>query len=398
MSHLIVSLEQSLRIWEDLCFAINLFVRTQNREKIKPDYHLYGPFVHFAEFRNYLLKSYHDFDRNEFSQKFLEDRFGDQPLVLKDMAELPFELALWSYSSRRVYHLKSDMCYLLNATSIKNMRWKNIKLPFDSFAVILDEPIISENLDEKYDCVLVSSHNTLGLTILSIRLINAKVKDYRSIPTEEKKHMQKLFKNKKSLKLLAKLKKHIKAIPDPLILPHFELPLSPDILEAKVNDSIIDLILNYVKQQNQLGRKIHIPDKACIMPEEGNTAARLLVSLCLFLTTKQAKNIRSYNYQQPAKKQNKQIRTITHGSEIFKVTLGQVLTPKEKQNCSSGLKKESGYTIDPHWRQGFFRFPPNKANNPIAKKTVWVSPTYVNAHLVPIGQLPNGAKIKIKNS
>ena len=398
MSHLIVSLEQSLRIWEDFCFIINLLVRTQNRKKIKTDYHLYGPFLHFAEFRNYLLKSYHDFDMHEFSQKFLEDRFSGQPLILKDMAEIPFELALWSYSSRRVYHLKSDMCYLLNATSIKNVCWKNVKLPFDAFAITLDEPIIGAHLNEEYDCILVSSHNASGLTVLSIRLINSKVKTYTPISTEEKKLMQRFFKNKKSLKLLAKLKKYTEAIPEPLVLPHFELPLSQDILESKVTDSLVDLILNYAKQQNQLGRKIHVPNKDCIMPEEGNTAARLVVGLCLFLTTRHTKNIKSYNYREPTKRQPGQIKSITDESEIFKVTLGQVLTLKEKENCSLGLRRKGGYTIDPHWREGTYRFPPNKAKDPHAEKTVWVRPSYVNAHLVPEGHLPNGSETKIKNS
>ena len=400
MPHIIVSLEQTLRIWEDYCFIINLLARTQIREKTKTDYHLYGPFLHFAEFRNYILKSYADFNMEEFSQKFLEDRFTGQPLILHDLAELPFELALWSYSSRRAYHLKSDMCYLLNATSIKNVQWKQVKLPFDAFAIILDEPIISTSFNEEYDCLLVSSHNASGLTIISLRLISTKVKTYLPIPTEEKKLMQRFFKGKKSLPLLARLKKYYEAIPEPLILPHFELPLSAEILEAKVMDSITDLVLNYVQRQNQLGRKIHIPDKACIMPEEGNTAARLVVGLCLFLTTKHNKNIKSYTYQEPGSKQPGQIRSISQEAEIFKVTLGQALTLKEQESCSSGLKqrREGGYTIDPHWRQGVYRFPPYKANDPEAEKTVWVRPSYVNAYLMPEGHLPNGTKVQIKNS
>lgn len=395
MPHIIVSLEQTLRIWEDYCFIINLLARTQIREKTKTDYHLYGPFLHFAEFRNYILKSYKDFDMDEFSQKFLEDRFSGQPLILNDLAEIPFELALWSYSSRRIYHLKSDMCHLLNATSIKNVQWKNVRLPFDAFAIMLDEPIISPKLNEEYDCILISSHNSSGLTILSFRLINTKVKSYIPIPDEEKKLIQRFFKERKSLKLLARIKKYHAAIPDPLILPHFELPLSKEILEAYITDSITDLVIGYAQNQNQLGRKIHIPDKSCIMPEEGNTAARLAVGVCLFLTTKHAASIKSYTYRQTEKKQPSQIKSISDESEIFKITLGQVLTPQEKKNCSTGLKREGGYTIDPHWRQGVYRFPPYKANDPDAEKTVWVRPSFVNYHRLNQGQLPNGSEMEI---
>lgn len=394
MPHIIVSLEQTLRIWEDYCFIINLLGRTQMREKTKTDYNLYGPFLHFAEFRNYILKSYEDFNMEEFSQKFLEDRFTGQPLVLHDLVEIPFELALWSYSSRRIYHLKSDMCHLLNATSIKNVKWKNVRLPFDAFTLMLDEPIISPELNEEYDCILISSHNSYGLTILSIRLINTKVKAYNPIPDEEKKLMQRFFKEGNSLKLLARLKKYYNAIPDPLILPHFELPLSEEIQEANVTDSITDLVISYAQKQSQLGKKIHIPTEDCIMPEEGNIAARLVVGVCLFLTTKHAASIKNYTYRQTERKQG-QIKSIIDESEIFKITLGQVLTPQEKTNCSTGLKREGGYTLDPHWRQGVYRFPPYTANDPEAEKTVWVRPSFVNYHRLEGGQLPYGSEMDI---
>jgi hypothetical protein len=260
---------------------------------------------------------------------------------------------------------------------------------------MLDEPIISPKLNEEYDCILVSSHNSSGLTIFSFRLINTRVKAYLPIPDEEKNLMQRFFKDKKSLKLLARLKKHYAAIPEPLILPHFELPLSEEILEANITDSITELVLNYAKQQNLLGRKIHIPDNANIMPEEGNTAARLVVGLCLFLTTKHANSIKSYTYRQTEKSQTSPIKSITAESEIFKVTLGQTLTLQEKENCSSGLKREGGYTMDPHWRQGVYRFPPYQANDPEAEKTVWVRPSFVNYHRLNQGQLPNGSEFKI---
>ncbi len=394
MPHIIESLENALRLWEDNCLIVNLLSRAENKMGKKQSFPLQGPFAHFSEFRKYIIQSFQNFDSADFCQKFIEERVPDKPSLLGDLAELPFELCLWSHTSRRAYHLKTDLQLMLNATSIKNVYWHNVRLPFESFAVILDEPIIGTTVEQDYDCILVSSYEAYGHQIIVFRLFSSEIKNYEPLSEETKKRLQQLLKKGQFDKFFKALNKAAQAIPNNVYIPHFELPLTEKIKGTKVTESVIKLAKDFVREQNVKGIPLQIAD-GVVMPDEGNTAVRLVVGLCLFLTTKHARNINSYRYK-PQKK-NRQIISspITNESDIFKLTLNRVLSLREKNSFSSGLKRTGGYTIDTHFRNGTWRFPANKATDPNAEKNIWVSPSIINPHLCTEG-LPNGSDTKIK--
>ncbi|MBD3359540.1 MAG: hypothetical protein GF365_02430 [Candidatus Buchananbacteria bacterium] len=395
MVKIIDSLECSLQIWENLCLLIQLFSKFQQKQGLKPDYPLQGPFVHYAEFRNYLKSVGVNPDFETVIKKFTEPYREDKSPALGDLAQLAFELALWSSSSRRVYHLTSNMQLLLNATTTKNITWQDVRLPLPSFTILLDEPIKDTDGLAEYDCILVTSGlSSTGIKEIEFRLIPNDFRHYSKIADEEIKLMKKFLKQNKKDKLLKRIQKHYSSIPDPLLSPIFSIPLTEKALQSKVTDSIIDLALEFVTQSQAHGHKITIPKGVKVMPEEGNTATRLIVSLCLYLTTREGSKIKSKKHQTSKSKKNKSLPTISDCFEIFTINTERKLNPQEKNAFSEGLKRMDGQ-ICPHWRMGTWRFPPNKANDPEAKKTVWVSPSLVNKHLITENTRPNGSKIHL---
>ncbi len=393
MAKIIDSLECSLQIWEDLCLLIQLLSKFQQKQGLKPDYPLQGPFVHYAEFRNNLKSAGINPDFETIIKKFTEPYRSDKSPALGDLAQLAFELALWSSSSRRVYHLTSDIQLLLNATTIKNITWQDVRLPLPSFTILLDEPIKDTDDQIEYDCILITSGlSSTGIKEIEFRLIPNNFRSYSRISDEEVKLMKKFLKQNKQDKLLKRIQKHYSAIPSPLLSPIFSIPLTEKALQSKVTDSIIDLALEFVAQAQAQGHKITIPKGVKVMPEEGNTATRLIVSLCLYLTTREGWKIKSKKQQSSKSKKNKALPPINDCFELFTIITERKLNPQEKKAFSAGLKKTTGQ-ISPHWRMGTWRFPPNKANDPEAKKTVWVSPSLVNKHLISGNNLPNGSKI-----
>ena len=134
------SLEQALRVWEQVNYLISL--RIQMRQLLDPPSPLpfAGPIVHAPEFRKYLLdRSTVCFDVERFIgpselQSFQEKNSGVA------FVYLPICLKSWSQNSRRVYQLSPDLQVMLGYTSLKGIRWSDIRLPFESFALSLETP------------------------------------------------------------------------------------------------------------------------------------------------------------------------------------------------------------------------------------------------------------------
>lgn len=393
MSQIVESLEKSLCIWEDLCLLVNLLTKFQLAERLKPDYQLNGPFVHYHEFRQFLLKCGREFDNLKFGQYFLEEYKPDKPPALGDLAHLALDLASWACNSRRVYHLTSEIQLLLNATSINNITWQYVKLPLSCFTILLDEPIIGTEFAVEYDCLIVNSYSSpVGIEEIEFRLIPTHIRNYQPISEDEKKLMEKFLQQKKWPRLLQRIEKYNNLIPMPILFPNFTVPLTPNALESKVTASIIELAKEYMILAKAKGHNVFLPPNVQEMPIEGSTATRIIVALCLYLTTKFGNQNRRYTYHPPGSKKNRPTNLITDKSDIFRIKTEHKLSDQEKIQYADGLKRGS-FTVSPHFRSGTWRVPPGKANDPDAQKTIWVRPSLINAHLLQEGSLPNGIKI-----
>ncbi len=147
------SLDGLLRMWEDACFwhsgveLINRqFVRRNPLGPAQLNWHPGGAFENFRKFRSYVL-SIHQKDpemrdiaqfhwplpRNEVSHADSE--------TLALLHWVPIEIASWSLFSRRIYALTPELQAILAATSLGNLSWNDVKLPFDSYAIRLARPI-----------------------------------------------------------------------------------------------------------------------------------------------------------------------------------------------------------------------------------------------------------------
>jgi hypothetical protein len=393
----IITLEKAVQMWEDFCLLANYTARSCFKQGQKVEYNFAGPFVHFTQLRQALQNRKNFEDTQIFCQKFCENRKSGQPTILGDLDCLPFELLLWMSCSKRVYHLTYDLELLLNATTVNNVTWQQISLPFPAFAITLDEPILGTTLkNNTYDTLLISFYPTsYGCPFLEIRLISNKIKNYQRLTADQKNVMARLFSQGKFDKLGRHLKKHVDNITGSSVSPRFTLPWHERIITAKVTESITELTQRFI---NECQAKVAQEQNVLPMPTEGNTAIRLVVGLCLYLTTRLAKKgVSSRNYHCPKAKQPDLPTPIYDLSQIFTLSTVRQLTSAEKTQFADGLSSQIGSHTEkcPHFRQGTWRFPPNKANQPGAQKTVHVQPCIVNAHKLPPGQQPNGSKVKL---
>jgi len=150
-----------MRVWIDVCFQGSVAPRVDGivnrRPVILPPG---GPFHHYNELPQALLgiKPFSD-------EGWDEDKFHtDHPEIEKAFGAVgvfPEVLRSWTRDSRRVYHLTGDLMTLLEATSIKGWKWKDVPWPFPSFLVTLERPI---------------THSSGGTVYDTIAVINSKVK------------------------------------------------------------------------------------------------------------------------------------------------------------------------------------------------------------------------------
>ena len=111
MGQTVELLENALRVWEDMCLVDEARIRTGIASGLhKPDEY-YGPTRHWRELRNHLLMlKGGDFDVKRFLASGAQ---ATDPLRLVGKDNLfhsfPLQLASWTLSSRRVFHLSAEM-------------------------------------------------------------------------------------------------------------------------------------------------------------------------------------------------------------------------------------------------------------------------------------------------
>jgi len=395
MSEMVIRLEQALRLWEDACFLSQAIHHLEIANGQKTAIPLSGPIVHYAEFRDFVLRALPNFDPLDFDRRFMGS--ADLSKVLGDLWNLPHSLLLWSACSRRVYHLNADIQLLFNATSVSNICWQDIGLPFEAFAISLERPILGTTLNQEYDVILFSNYQVApGLFFYEFRLLPTSLQNYQPLSQEEINLVKDFIKRKKWHKLQAKILHLAKRLPDRVIYPCFTFPLDEVNKKAKISESILELAQRAVVRLQGENVKFFTPEGSIVMPMEGNTAARIMAGLCLFLTTKSGRQVTGRRQHQPATCRNIMgPNLITDPAEIFKVASSRKLTAGESSAFSRGLKG-NGSEKSFHFRQGTWRKPPGQGCDLSAKKTIWVQPCLVRADLLFPGRLPPGTEIKLQ--
>ena len=300
------------------------------------------------------------------------------------ISTIPTAIIAWNYSSRRVFNLSSDIQNLLDATSLSNIKVRDIKVPFDSFVISLNDPLISED-GTRYDSILAcqielpvsekKSCRTLELRLLPERLSEIKkIKSlqlkryYKIISRGGLSSVQKIFSGGKSYTSSA----------DEIAMPaaHFSLEY-PD---EKIADTVE--ILRNNKDTEIMGyamdSALHIFTNFCIYLENFPSSAKKYVQKQKKFTGVKSSRATSGN------------AFIAKTSELFEVSC-QFKMQKEEIREIVSLVKSSKMSHEKrvHWRRAHWRRKPGYGDIPFehAPKD-WISMCLINAHKLPQSTLP----------
>lgn len=366
-------LEQLLRLWEDMNFLTHLMGLSERKLGVEKPTPLEGPLLHWRDLREDLLHG----RVSENSKKYEVD---SELLEILPHTSLPFEFESWTKSSRRVFEISHELQILLSLTSLQDVKWSEIRWPFESFVVALAEPLYQS--DQDFDTILVS-RDPRGPgkdgVVLSIRLISNKLEQFHPLSQFEKSQLLSQYKNGKhdkvSDKVMRTLNREILGTSRATALPLDKIG------ECRVTESYDQLLTKAGFGQ---------------LEAEGNDhAIRIVLGLCLYLYSLPSQSSHRSDWQTVQSKQKSQLsgrdsRAISDGANVCSVSSTFKLTREEKELVQR-LRGRAISELSAHFRRGHWRRPPGQGQNPEALKTVWVRPTLVLKDKLKEGEVPGGA-------
>ena len=289
----------------------------------------------------------------------------------------PYYLGKWSSSSRRIYYIPSDLMLLLETTSLKGLTFRDIHMPFPSFAIALETPLVVEGEDKKLDFFLIGdfSIECFALYGFARSLSNVKVVDpalRAKIDAAAKKGNLRRF--------MQLTKKEIKKLKRGSgVTSHWQANISrPGIIsEAEVDEDLERMLLDEEKDsRNHITRFV-----------------RVFIGLCLYLNTFKGSHadvterIPNITKVYAGAKDGP---ALVDAAEVCRVQSVVKLSAEDRVIIRDQLSGRGGWEVRAHFREGFWRRPRGEGHNPAAVKTIWVRPTLVRRDRLPDNTLPLG--------
>lgn len=374
MKNQTVRLEQALRFWEDHCFfyrLVYLFKQKTGHSSIPGECPQTGPILHWQSFRKHLLKAFNpdvSFELEQYCGTGEFRRFLDPQL-------LPFYLWHWTCCSRRIYHISDELQLLLRATSLDDVKWGDIRLPFDSFCIQLDDPIKDPRSGRQYDVLLITKNDVQSSRIDYV-LLNQRLESYEATTLAQRQNIENDFSKKK----FSRVSKRLKRMND-----------SFRQCASVVVSSNLGLIQDKKIEENDLGEVQHEVQHIDAVSVHLQ-AIRIIAGLCLYLRTLPSNSPHQSDWK-PANKMPGRLdsKVITTEALICTVTSTHKLTVEEKRVLEEHRTGVGGYEVRAHFRSGHWRRPPGLGSDPTAERTVWVRPALVRRDRLPPDSVPAGS-------
>lgn len=401
-------LEQALRFWEDACFRIRKYIPLLRARNHVVPCSAQGPVVNFPRFRKYLIENQ---ERHFDTDSFLNPRNVVE--YLAEVAWIPAGIFGWNFDSRRIFHLTHDLQTLLSATRLDLDSLDEIRLPFDSFAVTLADPIVNAQ-DDRFDCIVVSDagKHLQGLKSgqFLFNLFSEKLGTLRPMGMIEKGQLMKakgldekfVARSRRQLEEIGLNRKVIEYFFTNLRTPSAEpaasgagLPFESILVESDEADA-------QWKEFRRLANEAHAEvGKSPLRTDEQDEflranvkekAIHLVVSLCLYLSSLPPKEAAKLAWHKPPKISGQSDKVITRESQVCTVSCGHTLTAADHAVLNEISLTRKSFSMCVHWRRGFWRRARGFGHDPEAPRTVWVRPTMVNRDKCPETGLPVGSQ------
>lgn len=380
----VTRLEQAIRLWENRYVCEAAANRVARQPNVQAHYNalpLVGPLLHAASFRQYLLQAFHD--RKPFdTARYL----GNETIVkaVGALAELPWFLWQWNYVSRRVYQITQDLQLLLGVTSLEDVTWKDIHLPFPCFGIALVDPIVDESNGRKFDFLLVSlaKHEGNKKWFYNLILFPQDLERYEPLTEKEKRTMEKAAGHKDWMRILSILNRYQKRCQN---LSLMRINYS---FEGGQERTVEDV-------RTTTGDTDYSGDALSVFRK----AARIIFGVCLYLKSLPS-NHSAIQEEKKVKPEEEKVSSpdkfcISDIADICTVSSTHTLTDEERHVLTTCRDGAGGYEVRAHFRTGHWRRPPGLGQDPNAERTIWVRPTLVRRDRVAAGTVPGGAEAHI---
>jgi len=372
-------LEQGLQWWEDayLFCGSGFAGGTAKRGDDYKEVDLEG----VLQFRAKLIESFgEELDCRKFFLHSYEEGSGR----LRD-SHLPIAMEAWNRCSRRVYQVPNDLRALLKATSLGRVQWDDVLLPFNAFAVILDEPLV-DNLGCSYDCFIIAKSKFYsGKPSLVLMFYSTALARNKPISNRDREKVKWAVRKGRWKKIEQVAKRGIRDAAAPTA--HHLIP------EEVLKQGSIEQALQTAPDD------YHLPKGGATDNHDWGLTSQALrlvcgLSVCLQMLPTKSGSKPKGDDQPKAPPLNTGL--ITDGADICTVSVTHVLGSCKEQRGTQGQRDGIQRRKSTHFRTGFWRKPPGTASDPNQKKTVKVPSTIVNLHLLPEGAIPHGSENVVK--
>lgn len=384
-------LENLLAHWEDYCEMSSLAAQLHHvcPLAIEPGIPIDEPLIHARTLRRFILNTKNerfDVDRYVYgkTEGFAEKWFDGFPL-----ATFPLTLFNWCRHSRRAYSLTRELKNLLLMTKVDDVSWEDVQFPFSTFIIELEDGF--KDLDGcihnfiLVDCIREEERNKLVLTSIGAKdeQLYPIVGQYRFLNLRTAiQHRQYL----KAGQLLNAMDNSFNIEVSAFIAP-FIVERNGKTVEESVRERRENAIARSGGQYSENFCKDLCDIEASIL--------RIVVGFTLYLKTLPpgTPHVSSWQDMHISRKDK---HSVTNGATICTVASSVKLSPAEHELLEGQIAvRGKGYEVRTHFREGHWRRPPGKGNDPTAEKTVWVRPCLVRADRLEEGEPPIGLEQKI---
>ena len=389
MQKTIYRLEQALSYWEDFCFGLSTAYQLSMCRGESPASGLKGLLVNYQDLRKSMLDVFSSNDGTEFVDKFL---FPKEAYPLSNDTQamyFPYSLLAWSKNSRRVFNLSRDLQVLLDATSLEGVVWGDVKLPFDSFVVTLEQPLVDAK-NVPFDSVLVSTFNTErgdhGQVFQETAFISldSRLGNYPPLSREAKEQVTSLLKNGSYRKAEHALMGLYKGSRHNISTSVFVID------NIFVDTPVLDFGVQLGAQKTNIEKRPDDHDPGPLF----ESVLRIVVGMCLYLKTLPIKTHLVSDWEKPELQQSQRGGAITNKAQVCTVS-SQFKLSSEEHEAFGGKEGEPVKSFGEkccHFRRGTWCRPSGHGDDPNYPRTIWRRPTIVRPDRLGPGELPKGAE------
>jgi len=372
-------MDELLNHWEKSYFMLEVFNNHKNKllfEKPCPDINVFRKFLLTTATKSHANKSASDFIPG--SDKSLTELYEEAYSVCTSIMS-------WNHYSRRIFHLQPNMQMLLDATSLKNIKWKSIKFPFNAFLVGLSEPLVADN-GAVYDSFLFTRIDEFmpdtSSEVWEIRLLPQVLAGRKRMrQTDPKRIWRNLNGTKDEFEFGKKYltKKYLDPKKD------VTMPVQHIVLDDLLEQNVMDFLKEFKEPRH--GLKNYPVD----------SAFHILINLCLYLEnfpssiTKQHKQFTVKKHRKKGGKKNTSKKTfVDELTDLFTVSCKFNMNKSTMDELAKFVKSsKASHEKRAHWRRAHWRRKPNCGNIPFeyAPKD-WFPMKLINAHRLPENTLP----------